>query len=280
MCLLRPPPDKISTRCGTDRTPIIAPHPSPQLRCHWTPPLWGLIQRPRPKSSLFKALLLDPIITLHTVTPLKSSPLPSCVADRSSRHSTPQTLSLPQIHSLPSGGVLSTPSIIAPDLAAPANNSAPHLRADRQPQGSTSPGPSRRRPGALTSKPRPPRVRGREREGGRARMGGSVRAPVPARPAQPGIPGREGGWGRAQFRPRAAELRWGRGLSPGPPRAGVGSGGGAARRPDQGRAAAASPQPAAAAAATRASATSVPRPSANPPHRQRGRSRTKRGPES
>lgn len=39
-----PPPDKISTRCGADRTPIIASHTSPQLRYHWTPPLWSLIQ--------------------------------------------------------------------------------------------------------------------------------------------------------------------------------------------------------------------------------------------
>lgn len=72
------PRDKIPTRRGADRTPIIAPHtgpqatiqPSPQLRCRWTPSFPSLIQRPRPKSSLFKALLLDPIKTLHTATPL------------------------------------------------------------------------------------------------------------------------------------------------------------------------------------------------------------------
>lgn len=58
-------------------------------------------------------------------------------------------------------------------------------------------------------------------------MGGSVRAPVPARPAQPGIPGWGGGLGaRALPAPGPAALRWGRGLSPGPRRAGVGSGGG------------------------------------------------------
>lgn len=95
--------------------------------------------------------------------------------------------------------------------------------------------------------------------------GGSVRAPVPARPAQPGIPGWGGGLGaRALPAPGPAALRWGRGLSPGPRRAGVGSRGGAARRPDRGRAAAASPLPAAAAAATRDSATSAP-PLGNPP---------------
>lgn len=142
------------------------------------------------------------------------------------------------------------------------------MRADRHPPGSASPAPSRRRPGALTSEPRPRRVRGRAREGGRARagVGGSVRAPVPAGPAQPGIPGGEGGWVRSLSRPRAAALRCGRGLSPGPPRAGVRSGGRAARRPDPGRAAAASPPPAAAAAATRGSATSAPpRPTLPPP---------------
>lgn len=78
-----------------------------------------------------------------------------------------------------------------------------------------------------------------------------MRAPVRAWLAQPGIPGGEGGWGRALPRPRAAALRWGRGLSPGSPCAGVRSGEGAAGRPDRGRAAAAFFSPAAAAAATR-----------------------------
>ena len=108
-----------------------------------------------------------------------------------------------------------------------------------------------------------------------------MRAPVPARPTQPGIPGWGGGGlgARALPAPGPTALRWGRGLSPGPPRAGVGSGGGAARRPDRGRAAAASPLPAAAAAATRDSATSAP-PTPRPatPHlTELGGSRAKHG---
>lgn len=77
-----------------------------------------------------------------------------------------------------------------------------------------------------------------------------MRAPVLAWLAQPGIPMGRGLGARAP-RPRAAALRWGRGLSPGSPGAGVRSGESAAGRPDPGRAAAAFFTPAAAAAATR-----------------------------
>ncbi|XP_047599704.1 proline-rich protein 36-like [Lutra lutra] len=43
--------------------------------------------------------------------------------------------------------------ILAPDRAAPADDSAPQLRADRHPGTAPPPAPSRRRPGALTSEP-------------------------------------------------------------------------------------------------------------------------------
>lgn len=80
--------------------------------------------------------------------------------------------------------------------------------------------------------------------------GGCAHLSWPGRLSRASRVGRGAG-GRALPRPRAAALRWGRGLSPGSPRAGVDSLGGAVRRPDRGRAAAPFLPPAAAAAATR-----------------------------
>nr|XP_020021447.1 basic proline-rich protein-like [Castor canadensis] len=85
-------------------------------------------------------------------------------------------------------------------------------------------------PRALTSEPRP-RVRGRRGAGGAE---GAVRAPVP-RPLSRAS--------RGTTRSPPGRGAAGRGLSPGPRRAGVRSGGVAARRPDRGRAVAASPPP-------------------------------------
>lgn len=226
------------------------PNPDPSKRCYWTL-----------------------IISLHTATLLKFSPLPSCVAGRSSRYRAPQTPSPALIHSPRSGGA-PRPPIIAPDPATPANNSAPSCVPTDTPGIAPPQPPLLQTPrgaylGAAAAASAREGARGREGAGGGG--GRFVRAPVPARPAQPGIPGWGGGLGaRALPAPGPAALRWGRGLSPGPRRAGVGSGGGAARRPDRGRAAAASPLPAAAAAATRDSATSAPPLTRQPPPYQAG----------
>lgn len=94
------------------------------------------------------------------------------------------------------------------------------MRADRHPRGSASPAPSRRRPGALTSEPRPRRVRGvGAREGGRARAGGGGigARTCPGRAGSAGHPGWGGGLGALALPPpgRGAALR--EGAQPRPP---------------------------------------------------------------
>lgn len=152
------------------------PNPDPSKRCYWTL-----------------------IISLHTATLLKFSPLPSCVAGRSSRYRAPQTPSPALIHSPRSGGA-PRPPIIAPDPATPANNSAPSCVPTDTPGIAPPQPPLLQTPrgaylGAAAAASAREGARGREGAGGGG--GGScAHLSRPGRLSQASRGG-EGGWGRA-----------------------------------------------------------------------------------
>ncbi|XP_062966039.1 basic proline-rich protein-like [Cynocephalus volans] len=281
------PPDKISTRCGADRTPIIASHsqqsgPLPPAAVPLDTPIMEPHRRPRPKSSPFRAMPPDPRDTAPYRDPPRIQSLsPVALLVEPPVTALPEPPPRPQIRPPPSGQALGHPRGRACP-GPPSRPFSPPAACRQTPPFLRPPPPLPDAPGRL------PRSRGRRecaggrREGGRARVGGPcAHLSRPGRSA--GHPGWGGGLGARDLpAPGPAARRWGRGLSPSPGRAGVGSGGGAARRPDRGRAAAACPPPAAAAAATRGSATSAPpSPSRCPPHPppKPGWSRGKPGPE-